>query len=210
MFQILKNLFSSPFDEFCEKNKHLSHPQHFLLHPGHSPNSRVPCTDVLSFITRMLMEGQNESIKKLMRLLVVGNSLGTGDDWTSTAIDAISRWNLKSYIQFNNEVLKSGVMKISDDPEIILQSFNQGMLFQMCQERGYDVKKSCKRDKLLQILLDQDQAFKAAFIEKNKPQSLLLKRKLGLKNNWKLRQRERKQFSCCSLYKSPTKRSSGN
>ena len=252
--------------------------------------------------------GDMNSIKKLMRLLVAGNPLGIGEDWISTAVDLISKWDVKNYIKFNSEnaeiefkamcilfekdgggrefwitdrpnysefcsralsgysivemknfdelvkkansfirrmrkekivywsdfhfykpedfafdkfsaldhevdfcklsiptrlvlldqirsvgfslnqvprseikylgydcketpqeILQSGIMMNTDDLDIILRSFSQTMLLQICQERAYEVKKSWKKDRLLQVILEQDKKFKNEFIEKNKP-----------------------------------------
>jgi len=56
----------------------------------------------------------------------------------------------------------------------------------------YDVKKSWKRDKLLQILLDQDQAFKAAFIEKNKPAKFAPEEKVRLEKQLEIATKRKK------------------
>lgn len=333
MFQLLRNPFSSSFDKFCQEAKPLSHPKHILLHPGHSPNSRVPCTNVLSFISKMLLSGDTNSIKKLMRLLVAGNPLGTGDDWTSNAIDVISKWDVNNFIRFSSEtaeiefkamcilfekngggrefwitdrpdysdlcsralsgysivdmknfdelakkansfirkmrkdklpywsdfpfykpedfvfekfsgtdqeadfsklsiptrlvlldqirslgfslnqaprseikylgydcqetpreILQSGVMVIADDVDIILQSFSQAMLLQICQERGYEVKKSSKKEKLFEIILEKDKTFKKKFIEKNKPAKFVKEKKDRIKDLLAIAEKRKKAF----------------
>ncbi|MBF0502315.1 MAG: hypothetical protein HQM09_19395 [Candidatus Riflebacteria bacterium] len=308
MLQNDKNMSLQSLESFCEEYIHLSHPDHPLLHKDHSPNSRVPCTNVLTFISQMLRMGDVSGIKRLMRLLVVGNPLGTGDDWTSRATDEIYQWNLKNFIEFSSdnaefefkamcilfekngggrefwiadspdypgiasralscytirnvmniqplvekansfilkmrknkssywsqvhlfketecnldsifprssfenlanlsipsrlvvldnidtfgffllqtpkseikylgfnnhesaeEILQSGIMTIADDPQRFLDQYAQSTLFKMCQEKGIEVKKSWKREKLLQILLEDDINFKKSFVDERKP-----------------------------------------
>ena len=92
---------SSAVDSFLYSIRNVGHPKYPVLDSRYSPSSRIPCTDLVPFISERIMEGDKNSIKLLMRSVIEGNpGLGIGADWIDESIDDILAIPLESYIQF--------------------------------------------------------------------------------------------------------------
>jgi hypothetical protein len=97
---------TSAADEFIAKLKNLGHPEYPVLNRKYSPSSRVPCTDLVPFITEMLREGNLPSIKKIMRAVIEANpGLGIGVDvsWIDERIENVVPTHLDKYVLFQSD-----------------------------------------------------------------------------------------------------------
>jgi len=97
---------TSAADEFIAKLKNLGHPEYPVLDRQYSPSSRVPCTDLVPFITERLWEGDLPSIKKIMRAVIEANpGLGIGVDvsWIDERIENVVSTPLDKYISFQSD-----------------------------------------------------------------------------------------------------------
>jgi hypothetical protein len=97
---------TSAADEFIAKLKNLGHPEYPVLNRQYSPSSRVPCTDLVPFITEMLREGNLPSIKKIMRAVIEANpGLGIGIDvsWIDERIENVMSTPLDKYVLFQSD-----------------------------------------------------------------------------------------------------------
>jgi len=63
---------SSAVDQFLSSIKGVGHPEYPILDSRYSPGSRVPCTDLVPFISGRIVEGDINSIKYVMRAVFEG------------------------------------------------------------------------------------------------------------------------------------------
>jgi len=95
---------SNAVDSFLSSIKGVGHPEYPILDKHYSPNSRVPCTDLVPFISERLIAGDTASVKTIMRLVIEGNpGLGIGPDWIDESIDDILSIPFKKYVSFKSE-----------------------------------------------------------------------------------------------------------
>lgn len=94
---------SNAVDSFLSSIKGIGHPEHPILDKQYSPSSRVPCTDLVPFISKRIIERDTGSIKTVMRAVIEGNpGLGIGPDWIDDSIDNVLSTPLESYVSFSS------------------------------------------------------------------------------------------------------------
>lgn len=94
---------SNPVDSFLSSIKGEGHPEYPILDKQYSPSSRVPCTDLVPFISRRIIDGDISSIKIVMRAVLEGNpGLGIGPDWIDKSIDNILSIPFENYASFSS------------------------------------------------------------------------------------------------------------
>ena len=94
---------SSAVDSFLYSIGNIGHPKYPVLDHRYSPSSRIPCTDLVPFISDRIIEGDEDSIKSLMRLVIEGNpGLGIGADWIDESIDDILSIPFENYLSFSS------------------------------------------------------------------------------------------------------------
>jgi hypothetical protein len=92
---------SNAVDLFLSSIKGVGHPEYPILDSQYSPSSRVPCTDLVPFISKRIIESDITSIKILMRAVIEGNpGLGIGPDWIDESIDNILSIPFENYVSF--------------------------------------------------------------------------------------------------------------
>ncbi len=95
---------SNVVDSFLSSIKGVGHPKYPILDSQYSPNSRVPCTDLVPFISKRIIEGDSTSIKSVMRAVIEGNpGLGIGPDWIDESVDNILSIPFENYASFTSE-----------------------------------------------------------------------------------------------------------
>lgn len=88
-------------DQFLSSIKGVGHPEYPILDSQYSPSSRVPCKDLVPFISERIIEGDINSIKKIMRAVIEGNpGLGIGPDWIDESIETILQIPFENYVSF--------------------------------------------------------------------------------------------------------------
>lgn len=96
-----RNLGGSEVDRFLASVRALGHPEHPILSSNYSTSSRVPCTDLIPFLSERLHAGDVGSVKILMRRVIEGNpGLGIGPDWIDESIDQIVAAPFEKYVSF--------------------------------------------------------------------------------------------------------------
>lgn len=81
---------SNAVDSFLSSIKGVGHPEYPVLDKQYSPSSRVPCTDLVPFISKRIIERDITSIKIVMRAVIEENpGLGIGPGWIDESIDNI-------------------------------------------------------------------------------------------------------------------------
>ena len=92
---------SNAVDSFLSSIKGVGHPEYPILDKQYSPGSRIPCTDLVPFISKLIIEGDITSIKIVMRAVIEGNpGLGIGPGWVDGSIDNILSIPFANYISF--------------------------------------------------------------------------------------------------------------
>ncbi|MBN1317266.1 MAG: hypothetical protein JXA42_17415, partial [Anaerolineales bacterium] len=92
---------SNAVDSFLSSIKGVGHPEYPILDKQYSPSSRVPCTDLVPFISKRIIERDIGSIKIVMRAVIEGNpGLGIGSDWIDESIDNILSIPFENYVSF--------------------------------------------------------------------------------------------------------------
>lgn len=95
---------ADPVEEFLQLISGLGHPQYPILDATYSPNSRVPCTDLTTFIIKRLEEGDNHSIIRLFGLVLQSNpGLGLGPEWIDSIVNELVRTPFDRYVRFVGE-----------------------------------------------------------------------------------------------------------
>jgi hypothetical protein len=93
----------SALDQFLSSIKGVGHPEYPILDSRYSPNSRVPCTDLVPFISGRIAEGDTNSIAYVMRMVIEGNpGLGIGPDWINKSVDRILSIPFENYVSFSS------------------------------------------------------------------------------------------------------------
>jgi len=88
-------------DSFLSSIKGLGHPEFPILDKQYSPSSRVPCTDLVPFISKRIIEKDISSIKLVMRAVIEGNpGVGIGPAWIDESIDNILSVPFENYVSF--------------------------------------------------------------------------------------------------------------
>ena len=86
---------------FLSSIKEIGHPEYQILDKEYSPSSRVPCTDLVPFISQQLYNKNINSIKAIMRGVIEGNpGLGIGSSWIDKSIDSIISVSYENYVKF--------------------------------------------------------------------------------------------------------------
>jgi hypothetical protein len=94
---------SNAVDSFLSSIKGVGHPEYPFLDKQYSPSSRVPCTDLVPFISKRIIERDIGSIKTVMRGVIEGNpGLGIGPDWIDDSIDNILSIPFENYVSFSS------------------------------------------------------------------------------------------------------------
>lgn len=94
---------SNAVDSFLSAIKGVGHPEYPILDKQYSPSSRVPCTDLVPFISKQINERDIGSIKTVMRAVIEGNpGLGIGPDWIDDSIDNILSIPFENYVSFSS------------------------------------------------------------------------------------------------------------
>lgn len=92
---------SSAVDIFLSSIKGVGHPEYPILDSQYSPSSRVPCTDLVPFISERIAEGDTNSIKLVMRAVLEGNpGLGIGAGWIDESVENILSIPFENYVSF--------------------------------------------------------------------------------------------------------------
>ncbi|WP_198244124.1 hypothetical protein [methane-oxidizing endosymbiont of Gigantopelta aegis] len=95
---------SNAVDSFLFSIKGVGHLEYPILDKHYSPSSRVPCTDLVPFISERLIVGDIASVKTIMRLVIEGNpGLGIGPEWIDEGIDDILSIPFGKYVSFKSE-----------------------------------------------------------------------------------------------------------
>lgn len=94
---------SNAVDSFLSSIKGVGHPEYPILHKQYSLTSRIPCTDLVLFISKRIIERDIGSIKIVMRAVIEGNpGLGIGPDWIDESIDNILSIQFENYVSFSS------------------------------------------------------------------------------------------------------------
>jgi len=100
----LRTYRSNAVNFFLSSIEGLGHSEYPILDKHYSPSSRVPCTDLVPFISKRLIEGDTASVKTIMRLVIEGNpGLGIGPEWIDESIDDILSIPFEKYVSFKSE-----------------------------------------------------------------------------------------------------------
>lgn len=92
---------SNAVDSFLSSIKGVGHPEYPILDSQYSPSSRVPCTDLVPFISERIIEGDISSIKLVMRAVIEGNpGLGIGPGWIDESVENILSIPFENYVAF--------------------------------------------------------------------------------------------------------------
>lgn len=103
-----KNLRASEADKFLDSIRHLGRPDHPILSKDYSTSSRVPCTDLIPFLSDRLIRFDVSSVKSIMRAVIEGNpGLGIGPDWIEESIDKIIAAPFEEYVSFPTQAAYS-------------------------------------------------------------------------------------------------------
>jgi len=95
---------SNAVDLFLSSIKGVGHPEYPVLDSQYSPSSRIPCTDLVPFISKRIMERDITSIRIVMRAVIEGNpGLGIGPDWIDESVDNILSIPFENYVSFTSE-----------------------------------------------------------------------------------------------------------
>lgn len=88
---------------FFSSIKGLGHAEYPILDKSYSPSSRVPCTDLVPFISKCIIQGDIDSIKIVMRAVIEGNpGLGIGSEWIDERIDNVLSIPFENYVSFSS------------------------------------------------------------------------------------------------------------
>lgn len=94
---------SNAVDSFFSSIKGVGHPEYPILDKQYSPSSRVPCTDLVPFISKRIIERDITSIKIVMRAVIEGNpGLGIVSGWIDESIDNILSIPFENYVSFSS------------------------------------------------------------------------------------------------------------
>jgi hypothetical protein len=92
---------SNAVDKFLSSIKGVGHPEYPILDSQYSPSSRVPCTDLVPFISERIVEGDTNIIKHVMRAVIEGNpGLGIGAGWIDESVENILSIPFENYVSF--------------------------------------------------------------------------------------------------------------
>ena len=71
-------------EDFLSSIKGIGHPEYQILDKQYSPSSRVPCTDLVPFISEQIEKKETDNIKVIMRAVIEGNpGIGIGSSWNA-------------------------------------------------------------------------------------------------------------------------------
>lgn len=83
----------------------VGHTDYSILSSQYSPDSRIPCTDLVPFISERIAEGDTNSIKLLMRAVIEANpGIGFGPKWIDGHIENILSIPFENYISFPSDL----------------------------------------------------------------------------------------------------------
>ena len=79
----------------------MGHPEYPILDSQYSPGSRVPCTDLVPFISERIIESDINSIKLVIRAVIEANpGLFVGPGWIDESIENILSIPFEDYVAF--------------------------------------------------------------------------------------------------------------
>ena len=94
---------SDALELFLSSIKGYGHLKYPILDSVYSPGSRVPCTDLVPFISERIIEGDRNSIKRLMRAVIEGNpGLGIGPGWMDESVEETLSILFEKYVLFSS------------------------------------------------------------------------------------------------------------
>lgn len=91
---------SNAVESFLFSIRGVGHPEYPILDKQYSPSSRIPCTDLIPFISKLIIEMDITSIKVVMRAVIEENpGIGT-PDWIDGSIENILSIPFENYVSF--------------------------------------------------------------------------------------------------------------
>jgi len=88
-------------DDFVASLRDIGHPEYPVLDKNYSPNSRIPCTDLIPFLVKCIDSNDAAAIKKIMSLVIEANpGVGIGPSWIAKSVDEILSIPFQRYIEF--------------------------------------------------------------------------------------------------------------
>lgn len=95
---------SSSVNSFFFSIKGVGHHEYPILHKHYSPMSRIPCTDLVPFISNRIIARDIGSIKTIMRAVIEANpGVGNGFGWIDDSIDNILPIPFENFVSFSSE-----------------------------------------------------------------------------------------------------------
>lgn len=92
---------SDDVTRFIASLGNIGNPENKVLDPRYALNSRVPCTDLIPFISARILANDKASIKTIMNKVVEGNPFSMSS-FTDTAIDEILEINFSNFVTFES------------------------------------------------------------------------------------------------------------
>lgn len=81
----------------------MGRPNYPILDKRYAPNSRVPCTDLIPFISDRILEGDILSIKQVMREIIKEKpQITDGDYWIDTGVEVVLKMPFEEYVSFKS------------------------------------------------------------------------------------------------------------
>ncbi len=92
---------SNAVNSFLSSIKGVGHTEYPILASQYSPSSRIPCTDLVPFISERIAEGDINSIKIVMRAVIEANpGVGFGPECFDEHIESILSIPFEDYVSF--------------------------------------------------------------------------------------------------------------
>lgn len=95
--------FSADLDTFYSSIEGVGHPEYPILDKKYCPASRVPCTDLVPLISKLIAMGDAAGIKKVMRSVIEANpGLGAGSSGIDKKIDRLLSIRFEDFLSFES------------------------------------------------------------------------------------------------------------
>ncbi len=99
------NHSSNAVNLFLSSIKGVGHTEYPILSSQYSPTCRIPCTDLVPFISERIAEGDTNSIKLVMRAVIEANpGVGFGPGWIDECVESVLSIPFENYISFPSEL----------------------------------------------------------------------------------------------------------
>lgn len=99
---------SGTVDSFLSSISELGHTEYPILSKQYSPNSRIPCCDLVPFVSNLIDKGDVKSIKMIMEAVIEANpGLGCDASWIADKIDDALLVPFEKYVTFSSEAAMS-------------------------------------------------------------------------------------------------------